>query len=89
MTQNKIFWQVFMVALVGLYVAAIVIAIQGHVDHRTVRLAALIVFLHAVEVPLAFRMLQERRPDPLRLVVATLLFGLVWWIPARRGIFAV
>jgi hypothetical protein len=34
-------------------------------------------------------MLRDRQPQIPRLLVATFLFGLIWWVPARKGIFVV
>jgi hypothetical protein len=89
MTHHKLFWQFFMATLLALYAAAVVRIALGDVDHRNVQLAAIILIAHVLEIPLAFRMLKDKKPQAARAILATLLFGLVWWIPARRGIFAV
>ncbi|HUS23828.1 MAG TPA: hypothetical protein VM369_02690 [Candidatus Binatia bacterium] len=89
MTNNRGFWVVSMLALLALYAAALVLVAQGHYSHRLVLLAAIILAAHALEIPLAFHMLKARRPRALRVVFSTLLFGLVWWVPARRGIVPV
>lgn len=89
MINNRNFWFVLMAALLALYGAALLLALQGHTPaHVVVRLALIVLAVHVLEIPLAFYMLKARKPRPVRLVFATLLFGLVWWLPARRGVFA-
>ena len=79
-----------MVVLLALYCAAAVLALQGHgIEHVVVRIAVIVLAAHVLEVPLAFYRLKALNPQPLRVVVATLLFGLVWWFPAKRGLMAV
>ena len=57
--------------------------------HRSILVAAIILGLHVLEVPLAFLMLKGRNAQPLRVIVCTLAVGLLWWVPAKRGLFAV
>lgn len=89
MTQTKGFWMVQMAALLVLYTVAGLQFSQGHTDTRQILVTALILGAHVLELPLAFYMLKGRNAQPLRVIVATLLFGLLWWVPAKRGIFAV
>lgn len=90
MLNNRNFWFAQMIVLLALYAAAIVLALQGHgIEHIVVRIAVIVLAAHVLEVPIAFYMLKARNPQSLRLVVATLLFGLVWWLPARKGLMAV
>ena len=89
MTNNRNFWIVQMIALLALYGAALVLILQGQGTHRLVTLVQIILVLHVLEIPLAFYLLKARNPQPLRVIVGTLLFGLLWWIPARRGLIAV
>lgn len=90
MLNNRNFWFAQMIVLLALYGAALLLALQGHgIEHIVVRIAVIVLAAHVLEVPIAFYVLKARKPQPLRLVVATLLFGLVWWLPARRGLLAV
>lgn len=89
MTQTKGFWMVQMAALLVLYTVAAVQFSQGHTDSRQILVTALILGAHVLELPLAFIMLKGKNAQPLRVIAATLLFGLLWWVPAKRGIFAV
>ncbi|MDO9451670.1 MAG: hypothetical protein Q7J29_02300 [Stagnimonas sp.] len=89
MTNTKGFWIVQMVGLTAFYAWAAMHFLQGDSGHRSVLVAAIILGLHVLEVPLAFVMLKGRNAQPLRVIACTLLFGLIWWVPAKRGIFAV
>lgn len=89
MTHHRNFWLALMAGCIAVYVAAIVHVALGHPSHRSVWLAGLFLGAHLLEIPLAFRQLQGRNAQPARVVLATLLFGVAWWLPARRGLFAV
>lgn len=89
MINSKGFWLAQMVGLLALYGTALILALQGHTDSRVVALAAIILAVHVLEIPVAFIALKGRNAQPLRVIVATQLFGLLWWLPAKRGLFAV
>jgi len=89
MTSSKGFWLAQMVGLIAFYAWAAMHFLQGDGGHRSVLVAALILVAHLIEIPLAFIMLKGRNAQPLRVIAGTFLFGLIWWVPAKRGIFAV
>jgi hypothetical protein len=89
MTNDKRFWQALMAVLLALYATALLLAAQGATGHVLVRLAAIVLIAHVLELPLAFYLLKGRNPQAARAIVATLLFGGIWWVPARKGVFAV
>ena len=89
MLANRNFWIAQMLGLSLLYTAGLVLAIQGQTGHILVKLDLVILAAHLLEIPWAFKVLKERDPQPLRVVVMTFVFGLLWWVPARRGLFAV
>lgn len=89
MTNNKGFWIANMVGLIAFYSWAGWQLAQGDTGHRSVLVAAVILGLHVLEIPLAFAQLKALKPAPLRVVLGTLVFGLIWWVPAKRGLFAV
>ncbi len=89
MRNTKSFWTVQMIALLAFYGYAGWHLAQGQTDHRSVWVAAIIMGLHLLEIPLAFVMLRGRNAQALRVIVLTQLFGLLWWVPAKRGILAV
>lgn len=90
MQQNKFFWQFQMVALLAFYGFAAYWLSQGHgLDHKVVKIAAIVFATHLLEIPVAFLVLKDRQPNPLHVIAGTLVFGALWWLPAKRGIFAV
>ncbi len=88
MTKTKGFWIAQMVLLLAFYAYAACQLAQGHRDARPVWVAGLVLAAHVLELPLAFNRLKSLNPAPLRVVIGTLLFGLIWWVPAQRGIFS-
>lgn len=89
MLNNRNFWIAQMIALSLFYIAAIALAISGQPMHWVVKVSILLLALHVLEIPNTIRILKPKQPSLPRLLVMTLLFGLVWWIPARRGLFQV
>ena len=89
MTGNRTFWIAIMAAILGLYLAALLLALQGNLANPAVRLSLIFLAAHVLELPLAFRALRGRNAQAGRVVAATLVFGAAWWLPARRGLFAV
>lgn len=89
MLDNRNFWIAQMLGLGLLYVAGLVLALQGQTGHILVKLDLVILFFHLLEIPWAFKVLKAKNPQPLRVVVMTLVFGLLWWVPTRRGLFSV
>lgn len=88
MLDNKMLWLAQNLALMAFWLAALALLALGQSGHWLVLLAAVILAAHVLEVPLAFMLLRGRNAAPLRLVLMTLLFGYTWWLPARRGIYA-
>lgn len=89
MTNTKAFWIVCMAGTLAFYGWAGLHLAQGDGGHRSVLVAAIVLGLHLLEIPWAFRMLKKRDPSPPRVILGTLLFGLLWWVPAKRGLIAV
>ena len=89
MLNNKSFWGAQMALLGAVYAVALCFFISGQHTHPTVLISALLLAAHALEIPLSLYLLRGRSASMPRLLVLTLLFGLIWWIPARRGIFKV
>jgi cytochrome c biogenesis protein CcdA len=86
---NRNFWIAQMVGLAILYAIGLALIAQGQAGHILVSVCAIILGLHVLEIPWAFKVLKARDPQPLRVLLMTLLFGLLWWMPAQRGLFAV
>ena len=89
MGNDKRFWQALMAGVLAFYAWALVQGLAHGLMQRPVLLALAFFVAHVLEMPIAFRALRERKPDPARVIAATFVFGLVWWIPAKRGLFAV
>ena len=89
MTELKQFWQVQNAFLVAWYMIAAALVSEGRIDHWAVIIAALILLAHVLEIPLAMKVLKEKNPALGRLVIGTTLFGFTWWLPAKKGIYAV
>jgi hypothetical protein len=89
MLDNRNFWFANSLALLAVYAGGLWFLWQGETGHWLVLLSAVILFFHLLEIPLAFRQLKSLNPQPLRVAVMTLVFGLLWWVPARRGLFRV
>lgn len=89
MLNKPVFWISQMVLLVAVYLVAAFKLLQGDSANIVVTIAAVLLAAHALEIPLAWRVLKDRSPSFARLLPLTLLFGLIWWIPARRGLFKV
>jgi len=89
MLNKPLFWISQMALLSAVYLFAAFKLLQGDSSHIMVTIAAVLLIAHALEIPLAYRVLKDRQPSAARLLPLTLLFGLIWWVPARRGIFKV
>ena len=86
MLNKSSFWATLIFGLSLLYVVAAVIALRGDMHHWSLRLSLILLGLHVLEMPVAWFKLRALNPAPLRLIVLTLLYGLLWWVPASRGI---
>jgi len=89
MLDRRNFWLAIMAAIALLYVGALWMILQGSPAHPLVRISIIFVLAHVLELPLAFRALRDRSPQRGRVIAATLVFGAAWWVPAKRGVFAV
>lgn len=89
MLNQKPFWLVQMIGLSALYAYSLWLALSGQPTHMAVLVSALLLGAHVLEIPLAMSQLKAKQPSMARLIPLTILFGLIWWIPARRGVFEV
>lgn len=89
MLNNKLFWYANILGLFAIYAGGAYFALQGNAGHWLVLLSAVILVAHLLEIPLAFSQLKALNPQPLRVIVLTFVVGLLWWVPAKRGLFAV
>ena len=87
MLERKEFW-LGACALIGfVYIigAALVLTVGSH--NVFTRLALVMLVVHVLELPLAFKRLAPLKIPRERLVPLTLLFGAAWWLPTQKGIF--
>lgn len=89
MTANRNFWIAACAVIALIYAAAIAFAAQYGLAHKVVRLALIMLAVHLLEIPLAFKRLAGKSAQPARVAVLTLVFGAAWWLPAQRGLFPV
>ncbi|MDE0853119.1 MAG: hypothetical protein OSA97_01680 [Nevskia sp.] len=81
------FWYPAHVVQIAFWLLALWLLFSGHRGHWVVSLAATMMINHIIQVPVVFRLLRSREPSASRVVPMTLLFGLTWIVPARRGVF--
>lgn len=89
MLTQKNFWLLLMAGLSLFYFYAANLAYHGQTQHWTVWVALALLVAHVTEIPLALRALKSQHPTMPRLLILTLLYGLLWWVPAKRGMFKV
>lgn len=89
MMDNKHFWLAQNIFLLAVYACGIAHIAMGDADAIMVWVGAILLVIHVLEIPLAYLVLREQNPAPLKLAVHTLLFGFTWWLPARRGVYEV
>jgi hypothetical protein len=86
---NKAFWFAMCGVVAFIYFIALVLLALVGTKAGIVRLALVMLVVHAFEVPMAMKRLAGKNPDPARLIPLTLVFGAAWWLPAQRGLFPV
>ncbi|HXG28988.1 MAG TPA: hypothetical protein VNJ47_09095 [Nevskiales bacterium] len=89
MLDHRSFWIANIIGLLAIYAGGAYMAFNGQPTHWLALLTAIILVAHLIEIPLAFSKLKARSPQPLRVAVLTFVLGLLWWVPASRGMFAV
>ncbi len=88
--ENKALWKVMNLSLLVLYAAAGYMINAGtELHHPFILFTAFILGAHVLEIPVAFVVLSEQKPNPLKVILGTTLFGFTWWLPAKRGVYAV
>ncbi len=92
MLDNKLFWQGNMVGAVGGWIFAFYGLIYP-IDSFFVKILWLIVLLgwgigHSIELKQSLPIAKEAGVPLGTAIVKTLVFGLTWWVPLKRGVFA-
>ncbi len=87
--QNKALWKAMNLSLLLLYaVAAYLVSGGMELHHPFILFTAFILGAHVLEIPVAFTVLAEHKPNPLKVIIGTILFGFTWWLPVKRGLYA-
>ncbi len=87
--ENKALWKVMNLSLLVLYAAAgYMISAGTELHHPFILFTAFILGAHVLEIPVAFVVLSEQKPNPLKVILGTTLFGFTWWLPAKRGVYS-
>ncbi len=86
MTEKKSFWITLEVGAILLY--GVIIAGSYFLNQPKPGwiLIGLLVLLHVTEMPTALRIGQEKRQNPIKVIIMNMLFGFTWWLPLSRGI---
>lgn len=87
LADNRRFWLACNALLIVLHVAGVGFYVSHGFDSGVARLWAILVMIHMLEFPLAFIAVRDRRIGWGVTIIATLIFGFTWWVPARRGVF--
>jgi hypothetical protein len=89
MFNKPMFWATLIFGLSAFYLVAAVIALRGDTHHWSVSLSLILLGLHVLEMPMAWIKLRALKPSLPRLTILNLLYGLLWWVPASRGLYRV
>ncbi len=88
--ENKALWKVMNLSLLLLYaVAGYMLNTGTELHHPFILFTAFILAAHVLEIPVAFVVLSQQKPNPLKVILGTTLFGFTWWLPAKRGLYTV
>lgn len=84
---NRRFWLALNALLLVLHGFGLYFYVAAGFGHPVSQLWAIVIMIHILEFPLAFIAVQGRRVGWGTTIIATLIFGFTWWVPARRGVF--
>lgn len=87
MLHSRSFWLAQGVAIVLFHLLALVLLLTGNVDHPLVVLWGIVLVIHAGELVAAFIALKGLNVPPLTVIAKTLIFGFIWWLPRRLGVY--
>ncbi|MDY6942957.1 MAG: hypothetical protein SVU69_08070 [Pseudomonadota bacterium] len=89
MFESRSFWIAQGAGIIAFHMAAIaVMAITGQwFAHPLGMLWLIILVIHVLEIGVAFLALKDKDVPPMTLIAKTLVFGFIWWIPRRMGVY--
>ena len=87
LADNRRFWLALNAVLLVLHGFGRYFYVTAGFADPVAKLWAIVVMIHMLEFPLAFIAVQGRRVGWGTTIIATLIFGFTWRVPARRGVF--
>lgn len=87
LADNRAFWRLCQAILIVVHAAGLYAWLRYATDAPATVLWLIILAIHVLELPMAFIALRGRSAQALTVIVATLIFGFTWWVPARRGLY--
>ena len=87
MLHSRSFWLAQGVAIVLFHLLALVLLLTGNAYHPVVMLWGIVLVIHAGELVAAFIALKGMNVPPLTVIAKTLIFGFIWWLPRRLGVY--
>ena len=87
MLHSRSFWLAQGVAIVLFHLLALVLLLTGKSDHPLVLIWGIVLVIHTGELIAAFIALKGLNVPPLTVIAKTLIFGFIWWLPRRLGVY--
>ena len=89
MLKSRPFWLFNNLVLTAFHIGAIVaLSLDANAfEQLWVKIWALLLVLHVMELPIAFLATKERPASLVQTILMTILFGFTWWLPVRLGVF--
>ena len=87
MLHSRSFWLAQGVAIVLFHLIALVLLLTGNADHPLVLIWGIVLIIHVTELVAAFIALKGLNVPPLTVIAKTLIFGFIWWLPRRLGVY--
>lgn len=90
MLYSRSFWLAQGLAIVLFHLLALVLLLTGNTSGfggTLVTIWAIVLILHIGELVVAFIALKGMNVSPLTIIGKTLVFGFIWWLPRRLGVY--
>ena len=90
MLQARSFWLAQGVGIVLFHLVALFLLLTGMTTGLAgalVTIWAIVLVIHAGELIAAYIALKGMNVPPLTLIGKTLVFGFIWWLPRRLGVY--
>jgi hypothetical protein len=90
MLQSRSFWLAQGAGIVLFHLVALFLLLTGMTTGLAgtlVTIWAIVLVIHAGELIAAFVALKGMNVPPLTLIAKTLVFGFIWWLPRRLGVY--